>query len=196
MKSFGQKAWLLPQPVLIIGTYNENGVANAMNAAWAGQWDAHEIMISMGSHATTENLNRCGEFTVAFATKETMVAADYVGIVSAKNEPNKMEKTGWTAVKAENVNAPVFTDFPMTMECRIKEKIDESETGYYIVAEIVNIVCNEEYLAEDGKPDIEKMHLIIFDPIHNGYFQLGQRVGNAFSDGKELNKLISQVKNI
>ncbi len=186
MKNFGKKAWLLPQPVLIIGTYNENGVANAMNVAWAGQWDAQEIMISMGSHATTENLNRYGEFTVAFATKETMVAADYVGIVSAKKEPNKIEKTGWTAVKAENVNAPVFTDFPITLECRIKEKIDESETGYYIVAEIVNIVCKEEYLAEDGKPDMEKMHLITFDPIHQGYIELGQRVGNAFSDGKEL----------
>ena len=145
-----------------------------------------EIMISMGCHATTENLNRCGEFTVAFATKETMVEADYVGIVSAKNELNKMEKTGWTAVKAENVNAPVFTDFPMTMECRIKEKIDESDTGYYIVAEIVNIVYKDEYLAVDGKPDMEKMNLICFDPIHHGYMELGQRVGNAFSDGKEL----------
>ena len=186
MKSFGKKAWLLPQPVLVIGTYDGNGVVNAMNAAWAGQWDAHEIMISMGSHATTENLNRCGDFTVAFATKETMVAADYVGIVSAKNEPDKMQKTGWTAVKAENVNAPVFTDFPLTLECRIKEKIDESETGYYIIAEIVNIICKEEYIAEDGKPNMETMNLITFDPIHNGYILLGKRVGNAFSDGKAL----------
>ncbi len=186
MKSFGKKAWLVPQPVLIIGTYNENGTPNAMNAAWAGQWDAHEIVISMGSHATTANLNRCGEFTVAFATEQTMVAADYVGIVSGKNVPNKIQKTGWTAEKAENVNAPVFTDFPMTFECRIKEKIDESETGYYIIAEIVNIVCHEEYLAADGKPDMEKMNLIAFDPIHHGYIQLGQRVGNAFADGKAL----------
>ena len=186
MKSFGKKAWLLPQPVLIIGTYNENGKANAMNAAWAGQWDAGEIMISMGSHATTANLNRCGDFTVAFATKETMVAADYVGIVSAKNEPKKMQKTGWNAVKADNINAPIFTDFPLTLECRIKQKIDESETGYYIVAEIVNVVCRDEYLAEDGKPDMEKMNLITFDPIHHGYIQLGSRVGNAFADGKKL----------
>ncbi len=186
MKSFGKKAWLVPQPVLIVGTYDEEGVANAMNAAWGGQWDAHEIMISMGSHATTENLNRQGDFTVAFATRETMVAADYVGIVSAKNEPGKMQRTGWTAVKAENVNAPVFTDFPLTLECRIKEKIDESETGYYIIAEIVNIVCKEEFLAEDGKPDVEKMGLITFDPIHNGYIALGERVGNAFADGKKL----------
>ena len=124
MKSFGQKPWMLPQPVLIIGTYNNDGTPNAMNAAWGGQWDAKEIMISMGAHVTTENLNRCGEFTVAFATKDTMVASDFVGIVSAKKDPQKMRKTGWTAVRSENVDAPVFTDFPMTMECRILRKID------------------------------------------------------------------------
>lgn len=186
MKSFGQKSWMLPQPVLIIGTYNNDGTPNAMNAAWGGQWDAKEILISMGAHATTENLNRCGDFTVAFATKETLVASDFVGIVSAKNDPEKMQKAGWTAIKADNVNAPAFTDFPMTLECRILRKIDESEEGYYIVAEIVNILVNEEYLAEDGKPNVEKMQLITYDPVHHGYISLGERVGNAFSDGKQL----------
>ena len=186
MKSFGQKAWMLPQPVLILGTYNADGSANAMNAAWGGQWDAKEIMISMGAHATTENLARCPEFTVAFATRDTMVAADFVGIVSAKNDPGKMQKTGWKVQRAENVEAPVFTDFPMTLECRILRKIDESEEGYYIVAEIVNVLVNEDFLAEDGKPDVEKMHLIVYDPIHHGYMELGSRVGNAFLDGKKL----------
>lgn len=186
MKNFEPKAWVAPQPVMIIGTYDENGTANAMNAAWAGQWDMREVMISMGNHATTKNLNRCGEFTLAFATQETMVAADFVGIVSAKNDPKKIEKTGWTVEKAPNVNAPLFKNFPMTMECRITKKIDESETGYYIVAKIVNILVDEKYLAEDGKPDIEKMQLITFDPVHNGYIVMGNRVGNAFSDGKAL----------
>ena len=69
MKSFAPKPWFAPQPVLIIGTYNKEGVANAMNAAWAGQWDMKEIMISMGNHVTTDNLKLGGEFTVAFATK-------------------------------------------------------------------------------------------------------------------------------
>ena len=186
MKSFGQKAWMLPQPVLIIGTYNSDGTPNAMNAAWGGQWDGKEIMISMGSHATTENLARCEDFTVAFATKDTMVASDYVGIVSARKDPAKMQRTGWTATKGENVNAPVFTDFPMTMECRILRKIDESEEGYYIVAEIVNILVDEAYIGEDGKPDVEKMQLITYDPVHHGYIALGERVGNAFADGKTL----------
>lgn len=188
MKSFKQKAWMLPQPVLIIGTYNADGTPNVMNAAWGGQWDYEEIMISMGAHATTDNLNRCGDFTVAFATVDTLAAADYVGLVSAKTHPDKMARTGWQHVDAAAVKAPVFTAFPMTLECRIKEKLYESETGYYIIAEIVNIVCDENYLAADGKPDVEAMHLITFDPVHNGYIALGARVGNAFSDGNALKK--------
>ena len=186
MKSFGQKPWVLPQPVLIIGTYNSDGTPNAMNAAWGGQWDSKEIMISMGSHATTENLARCDEFTVAFATKDTMVASDFVGIVSGKNDPEKMQKTGWTAIKSEHVNAPVFTEFPMTLECRILRKIGETEDGYNLIAEIVNILVDEAYLAEEGKPDVEKMQLIAYEPVHHGYLVMGERVGNAFADGKRL----------
>ena len=186
MKNFGQKPWVLPQPVLIIGTYNSDGTPNAMNAAWGGQWDANEIMICMGSHATTENLAQCGDFTVAFATRGTMVASDFVGIVSAKKDSDKIKKTGWVAIKSENVDAPVFTDFPMTLECRILRKIDETEGGYNIIAEIVNILVDEKFLTEDGKPDVEKMQLITYEPIHHAYHILGERVGNAFSDGKQL----------
>ena len=155
MKSFGKKAWILPQLVLIIGTYDENGMPNAMNAAWAGQWDNQQIMISMGIHQTTKNLNINGEFTVAF-------------------------------VDSKNVNAPIFIDFPMTMECRIKEKLKETETGYYMIAEIVNIICDEKYLGNNGKPDVEKMNLITFNPIALEYIRMGEKVGKAFSIGKEL----------
>lgn len=186
MQNFKPKAWLLPQPVLIIGTYNADGTPNAMNAAWGGQWDMTEIMISLCSHATTANLNRCADFTVTFATAAQMEAADYVGLVSGKKNPDKVTATGWHAVKAENVNAPVFTDFPMTLECKVKEKLYESATGFYLIAEIVNIVCDENYLAADGKPDVEKMNLITFDPVHNTYIALGHTVGTAFSAGKKL----------
>ena len=89
-------------------------------------------------------------------------------------------------MKSENVNAPVFTDFPMTMECRIKTKIDESEEGYYIVADVVNILVDENYLTEDGKPDVHKMGLITYEPVSHSYVALGDKVGNAFSDGKKL----------
>ena len=175
---------MLPQPVLIIGTYDKDGRPNAMNAAWGGTWDMKEIMISLSSHATTDNLEANDEFTVAFATVDTMVAADFVGIVSARKDPDKMAKTGWTIEKTPNVNAPLFKDFPMTMECRVKEKIDEDRsTGYYLVAEVVNVLCDERFLDEEGKPDIEKMHIITYDPTRYKYVQLGTTVGNAFADG-------------
>ena len=35
-KNFGKKNWMFPMPVLMIGTYNEDGTANMMNAAWGG----------------------------------------------------------------------------------------------------------------------------------------------------------------
>ena len=91
-----------------------------------------------------------------------------------------------TTVKSENVNAPVFTDFPMTLECRIKHKIDESEEGYYIVAEVVNILVDEKYLTEEGQPDVHKMELITYEPVSHSYVALGEIVGKAFSDGKKL----------
>ena len=186
MKSFNAKPWILPQPVLIIGTYDNDGKPNAMNAAWGGQWDMNEIMISLGSHATTDNLKVNDGFTVAFATVGTMVAADYVGIVIGRNTPDKMQKAGWSAQKAPNVNAPVFMELPMTMECRVKEKLDESESGYNLVAEIVNVLCDEKYLDRDGNPDVEKMELITYNPVHHTYIQLGKTVGKAFSDGAKL----------
>lgn len=186
-KNFKSQPWFLPQPVCVLGTYNADGTPNAMNAAWAGQWDNHQIMISLGSHATNFNLDRNkGEFTLAFATRDTLVAADYVGIVSGRREPNKVEKTGWKATKAQEVNAPVFDQLPLTLECRTIKKLDVSETGYYLIAEIVNIQCDERYLAEDGKPDMQRMQLITYDPIHHTYVALGETVGHAFSDGKQL----------
>jgi hypothetical protein len=48
--------------------------------------------------------------SIILATLDTMVAADYVGIVSGRNTPGKMQKTGWTIEKAPNVNAPLFRD--------------------------------------------------------------------------------------
>ena len=74
----------------------------------------------------------------------------------------------------------------MTMECRIKERMDESEEGYYILAEVVNILVDEKYLDAAGNPDVAKMNLITYEPVSHSYFALGEKVGNAFSDGKKL----------
>ncbi|HBJ77310.1 MAG TPA: flavin oxidoreductase [Porphyromonadaceae bacterium] len=185
-KNFGKKTWLIPMPVLIIGTYDKEGKPNAMNAAWGGMWDANHVMISFGHHATTENIDLRGEFTISFATEEEEVSCDYVGLISAKKEPNKIEKAGWKAVKGDFVKAPIFDKLPLTLECKVSQKIDESASGYYLIGEIVNIRAEEGILGEDGLPDLSKLKPIMFDPIHNRYYALGKEIGTAFSDGNNL----------
>jgi flavin reductase (DIM6/NTAB) family NADH-FMN oxidoreductase RutF len=104
--NFGPNPFLYPMPVLIVGTYDENGVPNAMNAAWGAITDMNEITISMSPHKTTENLKCTGDFTVSFATCDTIVACDYVGVETAGRVPDKFARAGFHAVKSEFVNAP------------------------------------------------------------------------------------------
>lgn len=181
-KNFGGQTWVLPQPVLIIGTYDKEGKADAMNAAWGGVYDFNQVVICLGEHKTTENIRNQQAFTVSFGDVKNLVASDYVGIVSANDEPNKMQKAGFHTVKSEYVNAPVINELPVTLECKL---IKFNEDGN-VVGEIVNVSADESVLGADGKIDFEKLNLIIFDPIHAAYRKIGERVGNAFSDGNKI----------
>lgn len=177
---FGAKHYLYPMPVLIIGTYDKNGVPDAMNAAWGCITDMHEISISLGSHQTTENLAVTGAFTVSIGTEDTVTACDYVGLVSAADEPRKLEKAGFHASKSERVNAPVFAELPMTLECTVK-----SFTDGILVGDIVNISA-EECILTDGKIDPKKLKPISYDSVHKAYLSLGEKVGTAYCDGLQL----------
>ena len=105
-KNLNAKAYIYPLPVLIIGTYDENGVPNAMNAAWGTVCDTAQVSICLSSgHKTVKNLLKTKSFTVAIADQKNVISADFVGIVSANNEPKKLEKTGWKIVKSNVVDA-------------------------------------------------------------------------------------------
>lgn len=181
-KNFGAKTFLYPQPVMIIATYDEDGRADAMNAAWGGICDSDKIAVSLGSHKTTENIAKTKAFTVAVADKEHTIACDYVGVVSGRNEPDKIEKAGFTTVKSEFVNAPVINELPVTIECELEKIID----GGLYIGKIVNVSADEKFLGEDGLPDLSKFTPITFDPVHHKYIALGETAGNAFADGKNL----------
>lgn len=181
-KNFGAKPLLYPQPVMIIGTYDENGKANAMNAAWGGIVGMNEIVVDLGSHKTTDNILKTKAFTVSVADTEHMVACDYVGVVSANNEPDKMKKAGFTTSKSEFVNAPMINELPLVLECELKQVIDGSK----FIGEIKNVSADESILGEDGEVDLDKFHPITYDTVHYGYYELGKRVGNTFKDGMQL----------
>ncbi len=182
-KNFGSKPMLYPMPVLIIGTYDENGIPDAMNAAWGGISEENEISICVSDdHKTAKNVMESGAFTVSIADVNNLVSADYVGLVSGNNEPDKIRKAGWTAVKSEVVNAPLFEELPMALECKLKSYDEES---CRLVGEIVNVSADERILT-DGKIDLSKFSPITYDPVNHNYLTLGKAVGKAFCDGKKL----------
>jgi flavin reductase (DIM6/NTAB) family NADH-FMN oxidoreductase RutF len=180
-KDFGAQPILYPQPVLIIGTYSEDGTPNAMNAAWGGLCGANKLIIDLASHKTTDNILRNKEFTVAVTDTPHVLEADYVGIVSANKVPDKVAKAGLHTVKSDKVNAPILEEFPITLECRL---LRVTEDG--IVGEIVNVCADERVLDENGQIDPAKVQAITYDPVRHTYIQLGETVGNAFSDGAKL----------
>ena len=181
-KDLGAKPYLFPQPVMIIGTYDENGKANAMNAAWGGIVGRNEIIIDLSNHKTTENLLETRAFTVSVADLEHLVPCDYVGIVSGNKEPDKMEKAGFTTTKSKFVNAPVINELPLTLECVLTQVIDGSK----YLGEIKNVSIDEKILGEDGDIDLKKFVPITYAAAHYGYYRLGEKVGTAFKDGAQL----------
>lgn len=182
-KNFGAKSWLYPMPVLIIGTYDEVGVPNAMNAAWGGIYDTDLVMVCLSDdHKTTENIKKQGAFTVSFATAKTAVACDYVGIVSANDVADKFERAGFHAIKSEFVNAPIISELPMTVEC---ELLKFNEDGICI-GKIVNVSADESILDKDGMIDVTALDPIIYDSVTHAYRRFGEKVGVAFSDGLKI----------
>lgn len=183
-KNFGAKPWLYPQPVLIIATYGEEGTPGAMNAAWGGIADMNRIaMYLSGSHKTVKNILSRKAFTVSMADAAHVDACDYVGIVSGNTTPDKMARAGFHVTKSEVVDAPVIDELPMTLECKLISFDEESEL---LLGEIVNVSADERILDSEGKIDPQKLRPITFDPVHNDYLVLGEKVGNAFEDGKKL----------
>lgn len=182
-KNFGKKTWFYPLPVLVIGSYDENGKADAMNAAWGGIYDSDKVVLCLSeNHKTTQNIKKRGAFTVSFADTAHVVEADYVGLVSANEIEDKLERAGFHTTKSEFVDAPLIDELPMTLECKL---IKVNEDGN-IIGEIVNVNADDSVLGEDGMIDATKLQAISYDPVHNTYVKMGEKVGNAFSDGANL----------
>ncbi len=183
-KNLKPKAYIYPLPVLIIGTYDEKGTPNAMNAAWGTVCDTEQVSICLDkNHKTVKNLLKTKAFTVAIADSKNVIPADYVGVVSANDVSDKLAKTGWTITKSEFVNAPIIEDLPLVLECNLVSYDTESEI---CIGEVVNVSVDDSILDAKSKIDLTKFKPICYDCDTHGYYTLGEKVGQAFLDGLKL----------
>ena len=181
-KNFGPKQALVttPQPCVMIATWDKDHNPDVMMAAWAGQYDYKQIVVSLSKHKTTENLELTGAFTVSFADEHTIAESDYLGLVSGNKVPDKVAKAGFTVTPSPNVNAPIINEYPLTLECKVV-----SWEGGILVGEVVNMSAAECILT-DGKVDLGKLKPVVFDAASMTYRSIGDVVGKAWGDGKKF----------
>ncbi|MCR5548256.1 MAG: flavin reductase [Bacteroidales bacterium] len=169
-----------PQPCVMIATWDKDHTPDVMMAAWAGQYDHNQIVISMSKHKTTENIELTGAFTVSFADVRTVAESDYFGLMSGSKVADKVAKVGFKAVPSPNVDAPIICDYPLTLECKVV-----SWSGGILIGEVVNMSADECILT-DGKVDLGKLQPIVFDAAANTYRAIGEVVGQAWGSGKKF----------
>ena len=185
-KNLGSIPGLFPMPVVIVSAYDREGIPNAMTAAWAQITDMDKIALFVDpDHRTMKNIQETKAFSVAIADVAHMAEADFIGIVSGNNMPDKLEKSGLHVTKSEFVNAPVIEELPVSMDCELADIID-TEDVYAMVGKIVNICAEDRVIGEDGKVNPDQIHALIFDQFRNGYYAVGEKVGQAWNAGKDL----------
>lgn len=182
-KNIGPKSIIYPEPVLIVATYDEDNIPNAMNAAWGGISDVNEVHLCLSyEHKTIKNILKTKEFTISFGTKKYEKECDYVGMVSGNNDKDKLKKCGFHTIKAKKVNAPIIKELPLAIECKLIKY--DRKTGH-LYASIVNTSIDEEILT-DGEVDMKKFEPIIYDGLNHNYHVIGKKVGKAYSDYKKI----------
>ena len=147
-------------------------------------FEMNEISLCLSAgHKTVKNILKRGAFTVSMADAGHVVACDYVGLVSGNRVADKFARAGFHATRSERVDAPLIDELAVALECRLKDYNPET---CILRGEIVNVSVDECALDENGKVDVAKVNPIIFDPFNNAYLKVGEKVGDAFSDGKQL----------
>ncbi len=186
-KNLGPNTTYFPMPVAVLGTYDKEGKPNAMVAAWTGIYDSNQVYVCISTeHKTIKNLKEGSDVTIAFATKETIVEADYLGIKSGNSESDKINKCGLTVTKSTKVNAPLINEFPLILECKVnKLSHDKNDETTYAIFDIVDISVDESVLDEKGKVDSSKIHLVTYDSISHEYKEIGGSVAKAFEAGRK-----------
>ncbi|MCL6473315.1 MAG: flavin reductase family protein [Firmicutes bacterium] len=187
-KSLGATAIAYPTPAWVVGTFDKGGKPNGATVAWGGICCSKPPCVAVSLRKATQSyVNIVGRqaFTINIPSAIHVQAVDYFGLVSGKNT-NKFAKTGLTPVTSELVDAPYIEEFPIVLECKLRQSVEIGSHTQFI-GEIVDVKIDEDLLGEKGTPDIDKIKPVVFcPPVSGRYHIVGSFLGPAFSIGKEL----------
>lgn len=187
MKSLGATTFLLPAPVLLVGSYDQQGKANIMTAAWGGicasQPPAVAVSIQRSRWTYTSLLERKA-FTISVPSTAQAAQADFAGIRSGSTT-DKFASLHWSAVKGDYVDAPYVGECPLVLELVLLQHV---EIGSHVqfIGEVKDVKVRADCLDAEGRPDVAAIDPLLFAPVVRQYWGLGKVVGKAFSLGRSI----------
>ena len=133
------------------------------------------------AHYTNAGIKENGYFSVNMPSKELAQKTDYVGLVSGKNvDKSDVFSTFYGTVD----KAPMINECPVNILCKLIQTVD-LPTQEVFIGEVIETYVAKECLTNE-KPDIKKINPLL---LGGGfYWELGNKAGNAFMDGKALIK--------
>ena len=186
-RSLGARTLAIPTPAWVVGTYDSAGRANGATVAWGGICCSRPPCVAVSLRRATYthgNIVARRAFTVGIPSVEQVREADYLGLASGR-DLDKLARLGLTAVRSELVDAPLVAEFPLTLECRLIQTV---EIGLHtqFIGEILDVKADEAVLDASGHVDVGKARPIVFASGADAYFAVGERLGSAFSIGRDL----------
>lgn len=164
----------IPPTMVTCGTV-EN--PNVFTVAWTGVLNTRPPVtyISVRPERFSYDLiKKSGEFVINLTTEQLVRAADYCGVKSGRNI-NKFEEMNLTAEPASKVNAPILSQSPVNIECKVREVVSLGSHDMF-VADIVAVDVAKELLDSNGRLALEKANLVAYS--HGDYFALGKKLGS------------------
>jgi len=189
-RKLGPKTLVHPLPAVLVGTYSEGGTPNAMTAAWCSTCCMDPPCVGVAvrrERLTRVNIERTRAFTVNIPSTSLAAKVDYIGIVSGRDQADKLDRAGMRTERAGLVDAPLVVDCPVCLECSLKDRLAIGSHTWF-VGEVLEAHVDEQAFTSAGDLDPKLIDPLVYCSSDHCYYGLGARVARAFSAGKKLSR--------
>lgn len=166
---------LSPLPAVMV-TCGTKEKANILTIAWTGIINTRPPMTYISVRPSRHSygiIKESGEFVINLTTSKLVRETDFCGVRSGR-DMDKAAKCGLHLEDASSVSAPIISESPLSLECRVKEICPLGSHDMFI-ADIVAINADERYIDSKGKINLQQAGLMAYS--HGEYFSLGRKLG-------------------
>ncbi len=182
-------AQLAPVPCVLV-TCSVGDINNIITVGWTGIVATHPPMTYISlrpERYSYEIIQKTGEFVINLPPSTMVKDVDLCGMKSGK-DLDKVAHLHIALQPGRVVSAPVMTDAPLSLECKVKQIIPMG-SHHMFLAEIVSVDADEALFNTEGRLCMEKAGLMAY--AHGAYYTLGKRIGLfGFSTKKKKKKNI------